>query len=477
LSSSVPNTGDPNFIPIASPVDTPPEDDLRFHKRRHHRRIIGPVLPIPELTKAELEDLFLDADDYFTNPLVTRTPYENIDINLMDEIDRSINTITALQPQQSQLAKSYIGSAIPDLQHNLLLPSLLRQEVSNQTNIKFPNDPYFVPGKVVKNGDLAVDSVEIPQNANWTGGYDFLEEGRLIAFTITCNDPDIVPQIFIENSSGTQSYINNLSFRQMAHHGRGMTLHNAQSTYNTPDGIRSRDIQGTASQIFPYLARYKDQLSGSGVYDDVKNTEDDKAYVMTFEPTISLPYQRLSFQIFNGSTSGTRMINKLEIKRLVYIDPDPLPAFNLLPSDITTFNKAMLNFANNFGVNQQVMQEHINPFGVNSIGYQNPQNYSASISPSFSGAARTVVSTNPQDELYREFMEFLEYKRNKNKVQMEFDSQSMPDREQNMSDRRQESTNYLLGSGHNQRHQQDQQPPSYVSERINNPSKMMISWE
>lgn len=459
--SSVPNSENPSFIPIASPVPIP-----KFRNRKHEPRPSPHIEPIPNLTRAELEDLFLDSDDYFANPLVVRTPYENLDINLMDEIDRAINTITAIQPQQSQFAKANVGSAIPDLATNTLVPSLLRHEVSSQTNIKFPNDPYYVPGKVVKNGDLAVDSVEIPQNSNWTGGYDFLEEGRLMAFTISCNDPDMVVQVFIENSSGTQSYINNLSFREMARHGRGMTLHTAQSTYNTPDGIRSRDVQGTPSMHFPYLSRYKDQYSGSGVYKDVKNSEDDKAYVMTFEPAVSLPYQRLSFQVFNGSSLGNRMINKLEIKRLVYIDPEPLPAFNLLPSDITSFNKAMLNFANNFGINQQVMQEHINPFTAQSIQYQYPQNYSASTAPSFTGSAR-VSNPNPQEQLYKEFMEFLEYKRSKNLINMEFDSQSMPDRQHEIEYRRQDSANKMLGDG----------PPDYVSQRINNPAKMMISWD
>jgi hypothetical protein len=359
------NQQDVNAIPIAVPRGKERHRHHRphFHPSEDEQFIPSPPPPPPRpITVEELEELMTDNDDYYTNPLVSHTVLEPDGLGI-DELDRMIAQVTAyLVPQQQQQQHSFATTATtssPLLQG--ISPSLLRPDVSSQQNSTFPSDPYSVPGKVVKNARIYVESVDIPANTFWSGSIDFLEEGRLIAFSITCNDPDMTPTVFIENASGTQDMINDMSFKQAVQHGRGMTLSEATSTFVNAGVITSRDVSGTPSAVFPYVKRYKDQLGGDGVYDDVKNTEDDKSYVMNFEPTTSIPYQRIVFKVFNGSSLGTRMINRLEIKRLVYVDPDPIVTSNIIPSDMTQLTAALNVLAGNISHGPVLPQHSVTP--------------------------------------------------------------------------------------------------------------------
>ena len=350
------NDNDPNFIPIALPMgDVDPSGDINsIPPRRRHRRFRKHMMPVsPPLTETQFESLFVDWDDYYVNPLVSHPVWGKVDFEI-DQLDQILSQFNQMpqQPPDPMQEASFAGAAGQDSSvdtSSFDIPSLLRPDVSKQKNVQFPSDPYNVPGKVVKHGDVLVNSVDVSQNSNWAAGIDFYEEGRLISFSITCNDPDMVPNIFVESGSSSQTVVNNLSFRELVQHGRGMTYSAATSIINTPNGIMSRDIQGTPSTTFPYVARYKDQLTGDGIYDDVKDTVDDKAYTLIYEPLTSLPYQRLSFQVYNGSTLGNRMINRLEIHRIIYIDPDPattsttttLPEMNKLTAALNTMGSNM----------------------------------------------------------------------------------------------------------------------------------------
>jgi hypothetical protein len=164
-----------------------------------------------------------------------------------------------------------------------------------------------------------------------------------MGFSITCNDPDIIPICLIENGSGSKDVINDMSFKEATIHGRGMTYAEATSTVRTADGLTSRDVSGTPGTLFPHVIRYKDQFTGTGVYNDIKNTVDDKAYVMNFEPSLFIPYQRLYFDVFNGSQIGNKLINRLEIKRLVYVTPDQISTnAGGNTSELTQFNQNLL---------------------------------------------------------------------------------------------------------------------------------------
>ncbi len=465
---------DINSIPIASPT------------KRRHRRHGGHELPaaammeeelspIPEpirpMTINELNELATDYDDYFTNPLVSHSVFDINDV-AVDELDRSIAQLTqSLMPSQQQ--PSFSGATTLQQQQQVSYPSKLRPDVSSQTGATFPTDPYSIAGKVVKNARIYVESVDIPQNSNWSGGIDYLEEGRLIGFSITCNDPDITPTVFIENASGTRDVINDMSFRQAVQHGRGMTLSEATSTFMTPNGLVSRDVSGQPSPIFPYVKRYKDQMTGDGVYADVRNTEDDKSYVMNYEPTTSIPYQRISFQVSNGSSLGTRMINRLEIKRLVYVDPDPIVVSTVVPSDLTQVSTALNTLASHMsGVPSRVIPPLPNPTPAPST--TTTSNFAFSGNATDIGAGPDINSA-VLNKVYADFIRFAYKQLNEsNTTKMTFEDSKIHISELEEQKKIQELNTMIDNGGAGGESDKDN---NLLNKRINNPSTLLISWE
>jgi hypothetical protein len=302
---------------------------------------------VPIITYADLYSLLLDDDDYFTNPLVSTMvssgPY-GAGGDELEQLIKSLGTpptatgtttqLTVPPATITQYARSFLGS------NTSTDSSLLRPDVSKPSKT-FVSDPFSYEGKIVKFGRFYVENIEVKQNSSWSGFQNLYEQGRLMGFSITCNDADMIPNCYLENDAGTQDIMNDLSFKDSVIHGRGMTHGEATSTIQTPDGLVSRDVSGQQLTLFPYISRYKDQYTGSGVYDDVKNTVDDKSYVMHFEPTLFIPYQHLYFNVFNGSTAGNRLINRLEIKRLIYVDPDPVSVSTTKSSDLSQFSKTI----------------------------------------------------------------------------------------------------------------------------------------
>lgn len=445
------NLEDVSSIPIASPIGR--KRRHHHHDPRHHE--IPQMQPMPEpvteITLEQLNSLITDPDDYYTNPLVSHTVFDSNDI-AVDELDRIIAQLTASmmpsphpQTGQATTTTTAAGSYAATTASATVLPSLLRPDVSNQQTTTFPSDHYNVAGKIVKNARIYIESVDVPMNTNWSGGIDYLEEGRLLAFSITCNDPDMTPTLFIENASGTTDVINDMSFKQAVQHGRGMTLSEAQSTFMQNGVVTSRDVSGTPSSVFPYVKRYKDQMGGDGVYEDVRNTEDDKSYVMNFEPTTSIPYQRLNFQVFNGSSLGTRMINRLEIKRLVYVDPDPVISSSLVPSDVSQLTTAL-------GVLAGSIQKHPPPPPIHPLPV----------------AAQAHFAAAP-DNLLDDYIKFA-YNRiaARDAATMKFDEDQQPINVSSPSEQKEIADLLRIASGDN---------PSTPPKRINDDSNLVIKWD
>lgn len=273
-----------------------------------------PIIP-PDNQDAQsiLENETLTSDEYYSNPLVS-------DVSALSggtELTQMIKALDTVNPTTA----SIIGTK------------------SAETKTSYISDPFYFEGKLVKFGRFYITNVEIPQNSSWSGYQDYYEDGRLMGFSVTCNDSDMIPVCFVENAVGSRDVMNDLSFKEAVWHGRGMTYGEAASTVRTSEGLTSRDVSGTPLTIFPYISRYKDQFTGTAVYDDIKNTIDDKTYVMNFEPNVFVPYQRLYFDVYNGSSVGTKIIIRLEIKRIIYVDPDQ-DAGNLdKTSELSQFNK------------------------------------------------------------------------------------------------------------------------------------------
>lgn len=221
---------------------------------------------------------------------------------------------------------------------------------SGPPNSSYISDPFVFEGRLVKYSSTIIENVDIPQNAEMPGYIDLYEEGRLMAFSVTCNDSNMIPVCKVQNDQGSENNINDLSFLDCVNHGRGMTYSEATSTIKVNGLVQSRDVSGQTMTAFPYVARFKDTVTGNFTnYDDYKGTVNDKFYVMKYEPTIYPPYRRLYFNVINNSVLGTRNVNRLEIKRLIYVEqqqvtdiPDLSTDFTQLDSEIEKLSNSMM---------------------------------------------------------------------------------------------------------------------------------------
>ena len=302
----------------------------------------------------------IDDSDYYTQPLVSKTggPVRQLGNN---------NPTTQLPSSGSGPSNNYIS------------------------------DPFVFEGRLVKYSSTIIENVDVPQNAEMPGFIDLYEEGRLMAFSVTCNDSSMIPVCKVQNDQGSENNINDLSFLECVNHGRGMTYSEATSTIKVNGLVQSRDVSGQTMTAFPYVARFKDTVTGNFTnYEDYKGTVNDKFYVMKYEPTIYPPYRRLYFNVINNSELGARSVNRLEIKRLIYVEqqkatdiPDLSTDFTQLDSEIEKLSNSMIsgnnipNLASYASSNQQSSEELFREFleyikkknGTTVAKFSNKPNY------------------------------------------------------------------------------------------------------
>lgn len=280
---------------------------------------------------------------------------------------------------------------VSDNNNNNNNPTTVAGVPSSSGPNSFTSDPFVYEGRLVKYSSTIIENVDIPQNAEMPGFIDLYEEGRLMAFSVTCNDSNMVPVCKVQNDQGSENNINDLSFLECVNHGRGMTYSEATSTIKVNGLVQSRDVSGQTMTAFPYVARFKDTVTGNFTnYDDYKGTVNDKFYVMKYEPTIYPPYRRLYFNVINNSELGTRNVNRLEIKRLIYVEQQKATDIPDMTTDFTQLDSEIAKLTNSMG---------------GSSGTS-----SSPILPNLASYASSSSSNQSSEDLFKEFLEYMKKK-------------------------------------------------------------------
>lgn len=347
----------------------------------------------------ELDQDLASGDDYYLNPLVNTNLSEKIDKDdTLDKMIESLEGDTSVLNSSSKEDDSKTSQS-PITSKEVLNALGIGTGVSGISN--YVGDPYVDPqGRTVKNATFLGTLIEIPQNQGMNGYQDYYEEGRLVSFSITCNDPDMIPIVFIENTSGSRNVINDLSYREAVTLGRGMTLGEALSTtYLKDTGKTSRDISGQRHLVFPYVARFKNTFTGVETdYSKIKGTVDDKYYVMNYEPMEYIPYRRLYIDVFNGSQDGNRMVHRIEVKRLIYEDPN-LSSGKVGETELTDMNRELNVLKDRFDEKESHTLEDLEPIDIDKIS-EVPSTQS------------NLAITNKPVDWVKEFVGFLYHKMN-----------------------------------------------------------------
>lgn len=344
-------------------------------------------------------------EEYFLNPLVTDTnsllgddPIDKMLKALEEQGGGSIaDSSLTMTPEQQEVLK--ILGITPSSDPKAIPP---RVQTSS-------GDPFYYEGKLVRYTRYFVSNVEVTQNQSMTGYQDYYEEGRLVAFSIACNDSDMIPIIFVENSAGSKDIINGLSYKEAVTYGRGMTYGEATSVVGFREGATSRDVSGQRHTIFPYVVRYKDTFTGDDTeYENIKGSIHDKYYVMNYEPEMYIPYRRLYIDVYNGSAGGNRLIHRMEIKRLVYISEDEIAKLNDRDSEFTKLNKALQSIYEKISGKPKDVAEGMPVVATNEIP---PQMVANEADQTVAAYARNIGKPN----IFNDLVGFLYNKINPNK--------------------------------------------------------------
>ena len=348
-----------------------------------------------------LTDADFTSDDYYLNPLIRNTETIFGD----DTLTKMLKSLEAPD------------GTIPDKPINDELAEILGLKTTGATRVvSTVSDPFYsaAEGKFVRFGRYYITNIEVAQNQSMSGYQDYYEDGRLMGFSISCNDPDMIPVVFVENAVGSKDIINDLSFKEAVIHGRGMTYGEATSLVRTTEGNTTRDVVGQRSNLFPYVARYKDTFTGTEPeYEDIKGTIHDKYYTMNFEPDVFVPYKRLYFDVFNASTSGIRLIHRLEIKRLFLQSVDEYSSGAENDSEFIAFNKALIGLSERFNSKKLTTPQALEQF----IASENVVNLVAdpTTPPPQQAAAHARIVKKPGN-LFEEFIKFMYGKVNEKNV-------------------------------------------------------------
>ena len=176
--------------------------------------------------------------------------------------------------------------------------------------------------KQVNDDRIKFKSVPVAPNKGMPSPVEFDELGEITGFTIATNDKLMVLNCEYKDVYGKLNVICDSSALEMAQVGRGMTSGEAASQFPTPaSGVISRDISGYKSDIFPFLMRYDDSIKNGLEESDVEgDIEQDRVFVINFEPNPPIRYIHFKLDVYNVSSSTTKYVHYFEIRRRVYHD-------------------------------------------------------------------------------------------------------------------------------------------------------------
>jgi hypothetical protein len=154
------------------------------------------------------------------------------------------------------------------------------------------------------------------EQANLTISHDTIypivseqEDGLLVGFELATNKPEVIMEVVVYGDNiTTPRTINNFTMMELLALGRGITPGDAEIDIQG----RSKDPIGIESTLYPYLARYKDEIQS-----DLLGFNDRKI-VLRFTPGVQVPYKRVVVNIKNTNTDESATIQTMSLTRIIF---------------------------------------------------------------------------------------------------------------------------------------------------------------
>lgn len=180
-------------------------------------------------------------------------------------------------------------------------------------------------GRAAYRIDVSTKKLNIGATLDMQSPIDVVEDGVLIGWTIAVNDPNITVTCVLYGDAGSFTSLNDVTMREVAFLGRGLTLGQAESI--SPQQV-SLDQKGQKDDIWPWLQRYKHTYSLGHLNDSpasIRGTEFDKWIVLAYTPTIKENYTRLVLNVTNNNTTD-QLIHLFQCSRIKFANSSsPIP--------------------------------------------------------------------------------------------------------------------------------------------------------
>jgi len=134
------------------------------------------------------------------------------------------------------------------------------------------------------------------------------DPGELQGFRVVTNRPELIMRVIVYGDTPTPDVINTFTMAELLSRGAGLTPGEVETTIQQ----RSKDPMGTPNGLYPWLARYKDEVLA-----DYLGFE-DRRIVLMYTPTIYDQYTRLVVDLVNTNTEEAAVVNEISVRRLAY---------------------------------------------------------------------------------------------------------------------------------------------------------------
>lgn len=215
-----------------------------------------------------------------------------------------------------------LPAPVEDLELNPELKSVEIETPEQKPKITESSRYTYFRGKLCRYSQIKTSKFTINAQDFWDYPLSYDKRGLLHHFQISVNDEDMKVIVKLFDFQNNEFELNYKTMKELSMIGRGLT--SGEANANAPSES-SLDKSGQVHPTMPYLARYKNGLTGTEtVYENYVGTFDDRWITLAYYPIEPLEFNRLEIDIQNTRTDGApRYVHEVELALIFPLDSVP----------------------------------------------------------------------------------------------------------------------------------------------------------
>ena len=215
-----------------------------------------------------------------------------------------------------------LPAPVEDLELNPELKSVEVEEPEQKPKIIESSRYTYYQGKPCRYSHIRTSKFTINAQSSWDYPLVYDKRGLIHHLQVSVNDEDMKVIIKISDFQNNDYELNYKTMKELSEIGRGLTSGegNANAPNETP-----LDKSGQIHNTMPYLARYKNGITGTETeYENYVGTFDDRHITLAYNPTEPLEFNRLEIDVENTRIDGqARYVHEVELLLIFPLDTLP----------------------------------------------------------------------------------------------------------------------------------------------------------